>query len=286
MLFLFGGRVVPFVDPPQPAAQSNRCRTSAPGALTYGHRFLAMSGRPAARSRSERQRLQATARRALRPARARASTIAPRARARCACPPARWARRLVAAHPALLHEVPDLVEYPSVVAGVLPAGVPAAARRGADDDDDSPPALLPGAGRDAEVAAGVPRGDQHRGEQPQKIAINAERVLTARLRDARFFWDADRQRRSTLPRCAVLLGCRSPHAARGQAGAPRHAAVPQGARQLRRQGASASNGWRAGSSPRPSAGRRRRPTMPALPDAWPRPISRPTWSGSSPNSRA
>ncbi len=65
-------------------------------------------------------------------------------------------------------------------------------------------------------------------EQPQKIAINAERVLTARLRDARFFWDADRR-----------------DAARRQAGAARHPAVPQGARQLRGQGGSGSSAWPA-----------------------------------------
>ena len=30
-------------------------------------------------------------------------------------------------------------------------------------------------------------------EQPAFIALNLERVVTARLRDARFFWDADRK---------------------------------------------------------------------------------------------
>ena len=46
LLFLYGGRVVPFTigrDSGEPRAP--RCRTSSPGALTYGHRFLATSGR-------------------------------------------------------------------------------------------------------------------------------------------------------------------------------------------------------------------------------------------------
>ena len=46
MLFLFGGRVVPFVIRRSPGAQSSLVQDVRSGALTYGHRFLAMSGRP------------------------------------------------------------------------------------------------------------------------------------------------------------------------------------------------------------------------------------------------
>ena len=46
MLFLFGGRVVPFVIRRSPGAQSSLVQDVRTGALTYGHRFLAMSGRP------------------------------------------------------------------------------------------------------------------------------------------------------------------------------------------------------------------------------------------------
>ena len=44
-------------------------------------------------------------------------------------------------------------------------------------------------------------------EKPEIIARNSERVLTARLRDARFFWDADRSARldSRLDRLATIL---------------------------------------------------------------------------------
>ena len=161
------------------------------GALTYGHRFLAMSGRPGrsvkVRSVSDyKQRLgehfillEHSERhdRLVRELDAHARRLGGR----------------VASQPALLHEVADLVEYPSVVAGVFPPEFLALPDEVLtttmihhqhyfpvlDDQQKLLPAFL--AVTNIEV------------EQPQKIAINAERVLTARLRDARFFWDADRR---------------------------------------------------------------------------------------------
>ena len=70
---------------------------------------------------------------------------------------------LVASQSSLLQEVPDLVEYPSVVAGHIPGRVPPASRGSADDDDDPPPALLPGGGRRGAAEAGVPGRHQHAG---------------------------------------------------------------------------------------------------------------------------
>ena len=142
---------MPFVDPPDAElAQGPRVQDVRPGANTYGHRFLTTSGRAgraikvktfddyqarllenfvildAASARSQiRRELETHARQA------------------------RWPRvpACVAAQSSLLHEVPDLVEYPSVVAGHFPRGVPAASRRSADDDDDSSSALLSGGRR-------------------------------------------------------------------------------------------------------------------------------------------
>ena len=46
ILYLYGGRVVPFTIARTPArADRRRCRTSPTGAVTYGHRFLTTSGR-------------------------------------------------------------------------------------------------------------------------------------------------------------------------------------------------------------------------------------------------
>jgi glycyl-tRNA synthetase beta subunit len=44
-------------------------------------------------------------------------------------------------------------------------------------------------------------------EKPEIIARNSERVLTARLRDARFFWDADRKStlESRIERLSTIL---------------------------------------------------------------------------------
>src|SRR4030095_2719131 len=108
---------------------------------------------------------------------------------------------------ALLDEVPDLVEFPSVVAGsfspdflTLPAEVltttlihhqhffPVISATGV---------LMPSFLAVTNTQAG----------NDKSIAANAERVVAARLRDARFFWDADRQLglESRLPRLDGLL---------------------------------------------------------------------------------
>ena len=93
------------------------------GAVTYGHRFLATSGR-AGRSIKVRSfdEYQAKLRRALRrPRSRRAPRIGSRASSKV------HARRLggrvhLQEHAALLDEVADLVEYPAVVAGFFDAG--------------------------------------------------------------------------------------------------------------------------------------------------------------------
>src|SRR5581483_63863 len=45
ILFLYGGRVVPFAIARTPAAQSAQVQDVSSGAFTYGHRFLTTSGR-------------------------------------------------------------------------------------------------------------------------------------------------------------------------------------------------------------------------------------------------
>ncbi len=205
LLFLFGGRVVPFVIRRSPAAQSSLVQDIRTGALTYGHRFLALSGRPGrsvkVRSVNDyRQRLgehfvllehQERHDRLVRELDAHARRLGGR----------------VASNTALLHEVADLVEYPSVVAGVFPGEFLALPDEVLvttmihhqhyfpvmDEQQKLLPAFL--AVTNIEV------------EQPQKIAINAERVLTARLRDAQFFWEADRRTplASRLARLDTLL---------------------------------------------------------------------------------
>jgi glycyl-tRNA synthetase beta chain len=193
LLFLYGGRVVPFTIGRSVAASSPQVQEVESGALTYGHRFLATSGR-AGRSIKVRSFEEYQARLA------EHFVVLDHAdrRDRIARELEMHARRLggrvlLKDHATLLDEVADMVEYPSVVAGFYA------------------PAFLQ---LPEEVLATTLVHHQHyfpvvneRGElkeaflavvntEPQDerlIAKNAERVVTARLRDARFFWESDRK---------------------------------------------------------------------------------------------
>jgi glycyl-tRNA synthetase beta chain len=103
--------------------------------------------------------------------------------------------------------VPDLVEYPSVVAGHIPVEflkLPEEVLTTTmihhqhyfpvvDDEGRLKPAFLAVTNMQA--------------ERPEIIARNSERVLTARLRDARFFWDEDRKvtLESRIDRLSTIL---------------------------------------------------------------------------------
>jgi len=83
-------------------------------------------------------------------------------------------------------------------------------------------------------------------EKPEIIARNSERVLTARLRDARFFWDEDRKRRSNRASSACPRSCftRSSAAiARRRIASPRS---PSGSRATRFRGGCGGAAERAG----------------------------------------
>ncbi len=205
LLFLFGGRVVPFTIRRSPDATGPLVAEVRTGAVTYGHRVLALSGR-AGRSIKVRNfsdyRTRLGEHFVILDHQERHERIVRELDAH--------ARRLggrVSAPPALMHEVADLVEYPSVVAGVFPA-----------EFLDLPDEVLTTTMIHHQHYFPVVDGD-HRllpaflavanieVEQPQRIAINSERVLTARLRDARFFWEADRRTslESRLARLETVL---------------------------------------------------------------------------------
>jgi glycyl-tRNA synthetase beta chain len=209
IVLLYGGRVVPFVIRRTELAQGPTVQDVRSGPNTYGHRFLTTSGRAGraikvktfedyeARllenfvilNRSERE---SKIRREL-------ETHARKLGGRVGS--------LAAGPSSLLEEVPDLVEYPSVVAGHFPVEflqlpqevltttmvhhqhyVPVV-----DDEGRLKPAFL--AVTNMQV------------ERPEIIARNSERVLTARLRDARFFWDEDRKAalETRLDRLSTIL---------------------------------------------------------------------------------
>jgi glycyl-tRNA synthetase beta chain len=196
ILFLYGGRVVPFSVYRTPRAQGPLVQEIRSGAVTFGHRFLTTSGR-AGRAikvkgfddyrkrlaenfvvleRSERQdrinrELDGEARR-------RGGRVSRQAGGQ-----------------ALLQEVPDLVEYPKVLSGTyseeflsLPEEVLTATM--IHHQHFFP--VVNDQGKLQPVFLAVLNME---GDRPELIARNLERVLTARLRDARFFYDADRRSR-------------------------------------------------------------------------------------------
>ena len=195
ILFLYGGRVVPFTISRTPLAQGSRVQDVNSGASTYGHRFLTTSGRAGRAIKVKhfddyRKRLAENF--VVLERSERHDRIARELDAEARRRGGRIARALVG-H-GLLEEVPDLVEYPVVASGGfaeeflhLPEEVltttmihhqhffPVSNDQGK---------LLP-------VFLAVLNMEP---EHPEVIARNMERVLTARLRDARFFLDADREK--------------------------------------------------------------------------------------------
>src|SRR5690349_1716698 len=209
ILFIYGGRVVPFAIGRTAAAQSGQVQDVPSGAVTYGHRFLTTSGRAGraikVRSfdeyrarllenfvileRSERHNKSA------RELDAKAQRLQGRV------------SRTVRQESALLQEVPDLVEYPSVVAGTF-----------APEFLELPDEVLtttlvhhqhyfPVEGEDGKLKNAFLAVINTEPDNERTIARNAERVVTARLRDARFFWEEDRKHalESRIDRLDTLL---------------------------------------------------------------------------------
>jgi glycyl-tRNA synthetase beta chain len=209
VLFLHGGRVVPFLIRRNALAQTSTVQDVRSGAVTYGHRVLAGSGR-AGRALKVRSVVDYRAKLA------EHFVLLEREErhARVARELDVHARRLggrvssaAASQTGLLQEVVDLMEYPSVVAGTfgpeflqLPEEVLTTTmihHQHYFPVVDEHGRLLP-----AFLAVTNIETDNARA-----ISVNAERVLTARLRDAQFFWQADRKTplESRLERLGTLL---------------------------------------------------------------------------------
>ena len=193
LLFLYGGRVVPYAIGRTAAAAGPQVQDVTSGAVTYGHRFLATSGR-AGRSIKVRTFEEYRARlsehfvvldhaerrdRIAREIESKARKLA--------------GRVMLREHAALVDEVADLVEYPGVVAGFfdrsfleLPQEVLTTTL--VHHQHYFPVHAEGGALKEAFLAVVNTQPADER-----VIARNAERVVTARLRDAKFFWEADRR---------------------------------------------------------------------------------------------
>jgi glycyl-tRNA synthetase beta chain len=195
ILFIYGGRVVPFTIARTPAAQGGQVQDVMSGAVTYGHRFLTTSGRAgrAIKVRSfEEYRARLLENFVMLERSERHNKIARELDAKAQRLQGRISRT-VHANGDLLQEVPDLVEYPSVVGGTfgvefleLPEEVLTTTL--IHHQHYFPVESEDGRLKNAFLAVINTEPDNER-----TIARNAERVVTARLRDARFFWETDRK---------------------------------------------------------------------------------------------
>lgn len=93
---------------------------------------------------------------------------------------------------ALLDEVPDLIEYPSVVAGAFGADFLQLPEEVLATTLIHHQHYFPVAGPQGKLLPAFLAVTNTQPGNERGIAVNAERVVSARLRDARFFWDTDR----------------------------------------------------------------------------------------------
>ena len=208
ILFLYGGRVVPFVIQRTDKAQSAEVQAVRSAAVTYGHRFFAKSGRP---GRAIKVRSFADYR-----TRLRDHFVLLDRDERLA----RIARKLEthASHvggtvwtaqgdSSLLDEVPDLVEYPSVVTGKFPTEFLLLPTDVLTTTMIHHQHFFPVMDKKKRLMPSFLAVTNTKRDNTAIIARNAERVLVARLRDAKFFWEADRKvpLESRLSRLDTLL---------------------------------------------------------------------------------
>lgn len=208
VLFLYGGRVVPFTIRRSEAAQSGLVQEVRSAAVTYGHRFLATSGRAgrAIKVRSfDEYRSKLAENFVLLDRGERHDKIARELDAH--------AQRLggrvggASAHSGLLQEVPDLVEYPAVVAGTFSSEFLTLPEEVLTTTMIHHQHFFPVVNASGRLMPAFLAVTNTQTDSSRTIARNCERVLTARLRDARFFFDADRKGTSEerLPSLGTVL---------------------------------------------------------------------------------
>ena len=207
VLFLYGGRVVPFTIGRAANAGGPQVLDVESGALTYGHRFLATSGR-AGRSIKVRSFEEYQARLAEHFVVLRHEER----RDRIARELESHARRLggrvhLKEHSSLIEEVADLVEYPGVVAGFYDRAFLALPHEVLTTTLVHHQHYFPVVTATGELKEAFLAVVNTQPADERLIAKNAERVVTARLRDAKFFWESDQKTplESRLDRLHTLL---------------------------------------------------------------------------------
>jgi glycyl-tRNA synthetase beta chain len=209
LLFIYGGRVVPFTIHRSDAAQSSVVQEVRSAAVTYGHRFLATTGRAgrAIKVRTfEEYRAKLLESFVLLDRSERHDKIARELDAHAQRLGGRVGTGGVA-QSGLLQEVPDLVEYPSVVAGTFAAEFLSLPEEVLTTTMIHHQHFFPVTSSSGELMAAFLAVTNTQADHARTIARNCERVLTARLRDARFFFDADRRKplADRVPALATVL---------------------------------------------------------------------------------
>ena len=212
LVFLYAARVVPFEIGRTPAAEAAGVAPVRAGSVTYGHRFFSEYGTPGepidvlSLSFDDYRKRLADA--CVLIDREDRSDRVTRDLEKSAV---KAGGRLASLDQSALHEeVPDLVEHPAVVTGTFPEEFLALPDEVLSTTMVHHQHYFPVVDEQGRLSArflavtNTPGDDQARNE---RIAGNSERVLVARLRDARFFWDADRAQRleDRLDRLDTLL---------------------------------------------------------------------------------
>ena len=196
LVFLYDSRVVPFEIGRTPGAEAPGVAPVRAGNVTYGHRFFARDGVPGAP-------IEVTSFADYRARLAGACVLIDREERRArvtseleAGAAAAGGRVATLDEQSALHaEVPDLVEHPAVVTGAFPGeflALPDEVLATTMVHHQHYFPVVDGEGRLTPHFLAVTNTPGDDPARNQRIAHNAERVLVARLRDARFFWDADR----------------------------------------------------------------------------------------------
>ncbi len=227
MLYLYGGRVVPFTIARTPAAQTSQVQDVPTGAVTYGHRFLTTSGRAgrAIKVRSfDEYRARLLENFVILERAERHNKIARELDAKAQRLQGRVSRT-VNHETGLLLEVPDLVEYPSVVAGTFALEFLELPEEVLTTTLIHHQHYFPVEGDDGKLKNAFLAVINTEPDNERTIARNAERVVSARLRDARFFWEADRKipLESRIDRLGTLLFHKKLGHLQGEGRADRHA---------------------------------------------------------------
>ena len=207
LVFLYAFRVVPFEIGRTPDAEASGVAPVRAGSVTYGHRFFGNDGTPGAPIEvlsfaDYRERLADAC--VLIDRNDRRDRVTRELDTGAAAVGGRVAT--LDEQSALHAEVPDLVEHPAVVTGAFPEEFLALPDEVlsttmvhhqhyfpvVDEQGRLSAHFLAVTNTPGDDPAATAAERRHAQARNVRIARNSERVLVARLRDARFFWDTDR----------------------------------------------------------------------------------------------